>query len=217
MRTVPHAEVINAVSIGVMAERVRQLGPDKSGLYNFYVSRLEAGKALIHYDLLLGAWCLANVSRSTIIVDIGAGLGQFSALMAANGFTTIACENDGGRFEALQALHYALGRLNPTWGDRLETTNRAYPFTIEGLVGRESLAICSCLVATVTPEVERQMAAGLRQFTSALIDPHRFGRKKRDTPEELLETMALLKAEGLSEPEPVLKWDNGHFHRVRPA
>jgi hypothetical protein len=110
-----------------------------------------------------------------------------------------------------------LGRLDPSWSDRLETTSRAYPFTIEGLVGRQSLAVCSCLVATITPEAERQMVAGLRQFSSALIDLHRFGRIKRDTPEALVEIMGLLKAEGLSDPEPVLKWDSGHFYRVRPA
>jgi hypothetical protein len=217
MGTVPHAEVINALSIGVMAERFQQLGADDSGLYNFYVQRMETGQALIHYDLLLAAWCLDNVSRSTILVDIGSGIGQFSALMAANGYTTVACENDSRRFKALQSLHHALGRLNPEWGERLETTSRAYPFTIEGLVGRASLAICSCLVVTVTPDVERHMVGGLRQFSSALIDPHRFGRKKRDTPQELEEIWTLLKAEGLTKPEPALKWDNGHFFRVHPA
>jgi hypothetical protein len=178
---------------------------------------METGQALIHYDLLLAAWCVENVPRSTIIVDIGAGIGQFSALMAAIGYVTVACEYDGSRYEALQALHHALGRLNAAWGGRLEITNRAYPFPIEGLIGRESLAVCSCLVGTFTLEEERQMVGGLRQFSSALIDPHRFGRKKRDTPEELEEILALLKAEGLSEPEPVLKWDNGHFCRVRKA
>jgi hypothetical protein len=177
MGTVPHAEVINALSIGVMAERFQQLGADESGLFNFYVQRMETGQALIHYDLLLAAWCLDNVSRSTILVDIGAGIGQFSALMAANGYMTVACENDSRRFKALQSLHHALGKLNSAWGDYLETTSRAYPFTIEGLVGRESMAVCSCLVGTFTLEEERAMVRGLRQFSSALIDPHRFGRK----------------------------------------
>jgi hypothetical protein len=47
---------------------------------------MEAGQGLIHYDLQLAAWCLANIAPTTVIVDVGCRIGQFAALIDPHRF-----------------------------------------------------------------------------------------------------------------------------------
>lgn len=211
MSAIEHVDVVNALLVGVMAERYAQLGPDKGGFFDFYMERLRRGEVLIHYDCGLADWIAANVPKTDIIVDVGAGFGQFSALLAANGYIVVACEYDRARFDGLVAFQRALSALKPAWGERMEITSRAYPFEIEGLRGHRSLAVFACFVATMTEATELAIIRSLKQFTATIIDIQRFGRKVRDTHAEIAELRGMLAAEGFAEPQPILQWGNGQF------
>jgi hypothetical protein len=215
-RHLEHQAEIEALLIGFMAERHSHMGPDESGFYGFYMDRLKKGRPLIHYDLGLAKWIIENVPPSHVIVDIGTGIGQFPLLLAANGFNCVACEAEGKRFPALQRAVDACRYFRPEWAERVTPLKQLYPSPIASIEGQQSIAVFACFVTTVTPEVERTMVAGLRMFSSAIIDPKRFGRMKRDTPEQVQELLDMLKEERIEIVKDVLNWGTSTYVLVRP-
>lgn len=212
-----HTALLNGLILGVMAERYRSLGKDESGLYGFYYERLRHSEALISYDYGLAQWILEHRPDTDIVVDVGSGIGQFSALLAANGIKSIACEIDARRFAALQSVIHAVRCINEQWADRIEASASEFPHPFASIAGKTSLGVFACFVGTMTLEFERSAVRGLRMFDEAIIDIKRFGRMTRDTPEHVQEFLTILKEEGLSEPEPVLNWGNGQYGIVRPV
>jgi hypothetical protein len=216
-RHVQHADAVNALLIGMMAERFAQMGADEGGLYGFYSERLKHGQGLIHYDIGLAEWITKNVPKTDVIVDIGSGFGQFPILLAANGYASIAAEIDLRRHTGLLRAIEAVRYLNPEWARLITPLFQNYPSPIEAIAGRRSLGVFACFVGTATLEEERAMIAGLRQFTSSIIDLSRFGRMKRDTPEQVAEFRNMLTQEGIEIVAPVLAWDYGQYVLVRPV
>jgi hypothetical protein len=215
-RHVQHADAINALLIGMMAERIAHMGADEGGLYGFYTERLKHGQGLIHYDIGLAEWIIKNVPETDVIVDIGSGFGQFPILLAANGYASIAAEIDlrrhNGLLRAIEAVRY----LKPEWARLITPLFQNYPSPIPAIGGRRSLGVFACFVGTATVEEERAMIAGLRQFTSSIIDPKRFGRMKRDTPEQVQELLDMLKEERIEIVKDVLNWGTSTYVLVRP-
>lgn len=207
---------VNALLTGFMAERLRALGQENSGLHHFYITRLHKGEGLSQYDIALVRWVIAHCTPEDIILDIGCGIGQFSLLLAANGMSTIAIDGDQCRYDALVALKETTAFWDKTIAARIAPACCRFPVTIQGINNRKSFAFFSSFLSTISPEAEREIVRSLRQFTAVILDIKQFGRMFRVLSDHQQELLDLLKTEGFSEPELIMDWELGRYMLVRP-
>ena len=197
----------------LLARRER-LG-EASGLEGFYDGRLDRGWILNHYEIDLATLFATEFSQFEHYVEIGAGAGQLSLLLAALGLSVFAVEARKGRFACLTEAQSVLGAKYP--GARRATLVQSwFPAGLPDIDFSRSVCFLACMVEAGAEPFEPER--GMRGFGAAIIDMTRFGRIRR-TPETQAELVRDLRQEGYS--DPVLLgagkgWYDGILALIRP-
>src|SRR4051812_29260349 len=94
----------------VMVDMLRASGPQESGFYEYYRSRVEqVGTALSDYGRFLADYLAANFDPTERrVVHAGIGLGTLASALAVRGFNVTGLEYDGKRFDAAIRVRSAL-------------------------------------------------------------------------------------------------------------
>ena len=104
--------------------RFEELGEIESGLYNFYVKRLNENRLFPKDEMFLAHAIEKLYSvRRTVVFEPGAGLGTLGIYLAALGFRTVSIEIDPRRCSMLQLMHDLLVAKYPRAARRVEWTN----------------------------------------------------------------------------------------------
>jgi len=190
-----------------------------SGLEVFYDARLDRGWILNHYEIDLATLFATEFSQFEHYVEIGAGAGQLSLLLAMNGLSVFAVEARESRFACLEELRSVLGAKYPGVREA-RLVQSWFPAGLPDIDFSRSICFMACMVeAGAEPfEPERSILRGMQGFGAAIIDMTRFGRIRR-TPETQAELVRDLRLEGYS--DPVLLgagkgWYDGMLALIRP-
>ena len=107
-------ERLSNFTVEFLRKRLVELGPIESGFYGYYTHLAERGVAFQSYEKALVRFMIDHASGFERYVEIGAGIGQLSALLATHGLITISVEGDESRARAARALRDALAQHFPT-------------------------------------------------------------------------------------------------------
>lgn len=185
--------------VAFMLARLEAMGQDPSGLYNYYASLARKGRAFAYYDVPVAKWLAAADFPATRILDVGAGIGQLSALLLKIGLPAVPIEATEGRYAAMVAMFEVLGLPVPT-----ESVAGFFPGSADHLVGPDTVALFMGLMNGQADELERTCTDAALRCRGVVLDLAGFGRP-RGRPEEQDELREQLEAAGLVLRQPVLK------------
>jgi SAM-dependent methyltransferase len=154
----------------VLSERLARLGVRESGLFNFYAWKLQHQCLLYDYDQK--AICLLQGMRGRYrrVWDIGAGIGQLSVALAADGWQVMAIDHSRLRFAALEAVIDSVGESWPEIGARIEPILGTFPDVIAEIDVSNDLAIAFGSTFTAPQATHQAFVDALHRFKAALID-----------------------------------------------
>lgn len=174
--------------VDFLSDRLAVMGATDSGLYNYYSELCGKGRAYTFVDVPIADFLLNSAPRFTRYIDVGAGMGQLSALLLSSGLNAIPVEIDGSRFQGLKALLAYLDVPN-------EAILGEFPTAARHVLASDSLVICSGLCGA-DPKLEDMLISGALKCGGAVIDLSRFGHL-RNVAEEREELNRKLHAAGL--------------------
>ena len=114
-----------------MRTRLAAMGEQESGLYNYYAYLVRQNLGFVHYDRPIADF-LAKLPRAKRYIDIGAGIGQLSVLLACHGMTAIAIEGDSKRAMAAGALQDRIRAADVDMASRLSFVKCWFPAPAPG-------------------------------------------------------------------------------------
>lgn len=157
--------------------RLAALGPTESGFYNYYARLAESGTPFQFYDKPVARFVLDHASNFDRYVEIGAGIGQLSALLAAGGLHAVAVEGDSQRAKAAVALHDALAPRIDGIADNMSVVETFFPSNAVK-IDQGTLVIFTNLIHS---NDEDALLAGCRNAGGIVIDICRFGHSRTTT------------------------------------
>ena len=158
--------------------RASELGPDDSGLYNYYASRAGTDHCLNNYDRFL----LEYLAGERAVVHAGIGIGALTAGLALQGISCVGFEYDSRRYAAACA---ARAFLAPDAD--YEIRDSKFPQGLEDRHAVDSAVLLFTNVGATPPhgwteaEIEATLEA-MRRFKYTILDLRLFG-ETRDTEE----------------------------------
>jgi hypothetical protein len=161
------ARSVNGVLLDLHRERLSELGPERSGLYEAYAASVTAGRLIGDQErAALEAVCEFLPDYDSYAV-MRAGLGELALLIAASGRRVIAFEENHNRRAAIEAGFEQLRAQDLVVPDLLSIVAARFP--TEPLGGRV-LGIASKL--GVVPEAQAaSFVDGACALNALLIDP----------------------------------------------
>jgi SAM-dependent methyltransferase len=153
-----------------LVERLGDVGEEAGGLYYYYRSKLAGNALLSDCDLRAIAVLREQRSRGGRVWDIGAGIGQVSAMLALDGWTVIAVDRDRRRFAALERVAAVVTQLDAASGGRLTPKFGNFPDVILGEPVEHDVALTLGCTFRAEERVYEDFRAGLRRFRGSLID-----------------------------------------------
>jgi SAM-dependent methyltransferase len=153
-----------------LRERLAAMGADQSGLLNYYARKLDHDALMSEYDVRAVGLLRGLHGQFRRIWDIGAGVGQLSVALAADGWDVTALDHNRRRFEALTAVVAAVTAANPQIGGRIRPVFATFPEANADADVAEDLAVAFGCTFTDTQAKYDSFVAGLHRFKAAVID-----------------------------------------------
>ena len=182
-----------------VAARLARLGPEASGLYNYYAGRLDKPFLFLDFDLKLVECIFQSLPAFDAYVEAGAGLGWLSAMIAHAGRRAVAVEVDERRFLALVALQTTLGMHLPGLYGRLAAHNGLFPCAVPGVERWKAMLVAANIVSDEPGLDEDAMIRELAHYAGAVVDLARFRIYRRDEA-AVLALLERMIASGLPQP-----------------
>lgn len=204
----PDQQQACAMLEGELGRRLAEFGPSESGLDGYYQMKLEKRALLTPLDLGVIAFLRANRSRWPRIWDIGAGVGQVSAMLAIEGFEVIAVEVNNRRHAALaQVTVPMLEHYYPAARQRFHERHASFPEIIAPDDVRGDIALVLCCPFTAEEGVYETFRLGLMEFDAALVEFRALFVRVDEPGDEIVRAEAYCARYGLPQPEPVFRYD----------
>ena len=154
----------------VLSERLARLGEHESGLFSFYAWKLQHQCLLSDCDHEAIRLLQGMRGRYRRVWDIGAGVGQLSVALAADGWQVTAVDYNPLRFAALEAVIDAVGESWPEIEARIKPILGTIPDVIAGIDVSNDLAISFGSSFTAPEATHQAFVDALHRFKAALID-----------------------------------------------
>ncbi len=177
------ARLVDDVGVRIMIERIERQGLEKSGAGAFYAQVDARGRLTQSYDLKVAEWLLATISPQTPILEIGAGVGTLSLILAVMGRRVVALDLDSKRIELGRAIQDALSaRLRGGLGN-LDFVTARFPVNPPPVAPGSSVAVITNMVFGWDEPQQIAMLRHIRDFEAAVVDADRFGVKRTNADE----------------------------------
>lgn len=194
-----HLDLVSETAKRAVQELIDDLGIIESGAGNTYAARAAAPSFLMAYERELIQYLVAS-ERYDSYHEIGCGFGAMVAALAAAGLPSVGFESDKRRAAGAQRVHdgvvAALSERNDRLATSCEIVQGRFPTTLKGRDVSRSLAYCTDLTSTNTPEQRADLISAMRSYKSVIIDLQRFV-ERRTTDEACTRLQAELEASGL--------------------
>ena len=192
--------------------RLAIMGETESGLYNYYAYLARQDHAFVHYDRPIVEF-LAKQPRAKRYVDVGAGIGQLSVLLACHGMTAIAVEGDSKRALAANALLDRIRASDAEMASRLRCMHCWFPAP-EVPVDRDTILMFTNVITNLADQIEQPMLEACSEAGGIVVDLVRFTRA-RSSATRWSDLIARFCSRGFSAPVDVYSW--GHPSESEPA
>jgi len=154
-----------------LADRLSAMGPEESGLYSYYVRKLEHDALFSQCDLQALEILRMRTGQFGRVWEIGPGVGQLSIMLALDGHQVVAVESESRRAAALLALLDALEKIDGSARDRIAVVQGSFPEALDALdpVERDAVVCLGCTFTAVESKYSA-FAAALARFGLGVID-----------------------------------------------
>jgi predicted RNA methylase len=174
--------LIDRVGVETLKERIALGGVEGSGAGAFYAQIVGRGHLAQGYDVAVARWLLENLDPTTPILEIGAGVGALSLLLAAAGRAVVAVDLDARRVDiGREIATRAAAALGQELGD-LRFVEAKFPLEPSPVPRNTAVVVITNMVFGWNDEEQRAMLAEIARFEGAIVDADRFG-VQRSTPE----------------------------------
>jgi hypothetical protein len=148
--------------VGFLGDRLAAMGETESGLHDYYRRYFwEKRKGYAPRDRPVAKFLRAMNRRFSRSIEVGAGVGQLSALLAASGFDAFAIERETRRAAAAGDLFARVVAADPRSTGRLHAVHDAFPSTAIATPDRRAVAIFTNIMVSDCDDVEEMIIGGL--------------------------------------------------------
>lgn len=181
-------------------------------LYQWYKTRYLPNKiGLSRIDREIANFVIRRFGATRKTLEVGAGVGQCSHLMALCGVHASGIEASSSHFDMMGRLTKRLtGRFDADLPTRFTPIRGFYPDDASPFVDERTIVIVPSLGSTLTPEQEVRIFDALREANGVILGMRMFF-VTRESEEERQKMVEEIRKRGFGEPEVVLKWDDWSF------
>ena len=192
-----------------------KFSPD--GLYHWYhTNYAEQGLGLAPYDKAVASFVDQNCRDFSRFVEIGAGLGQMSILLAAYGLPTTAIESSVKNFQDMELLaSHVEDRLVLGLRRYLSTRNIWFPNGAEEYIDHGTLLFFTNLTFGIDDETHERMLDAIGNAGGVVLNLACFFRKRASPAEQQL-LIEKVCSRGFDPPCKVYRWEK-YEHRFPPG
>lgn len=170
----PSQKTVLGALNAALADRLASMGPDESGLFNYYVRKLAHDALLSPCDLQAIRILRQHAGRFTRLWEIGPGVGQLTVMLALDGHQVLAVEHDRRRAAAMLAMLDVLAAIDRPARDRITVVQDTFPEVLGPGAAVEKDAVVCLSCAFTAPEAKyRAFEAAVARYAFGVID---FGR-----------------------------------------
>jgi 2-polyprenyl-3-methyl-5-hydroxy-6-metoxy-1,4-benzoquinol methylase len=188
--------LVDEAGVAVLADAIDGQGLEGSGAGVFYGQILEQGRLAQSYDLKVANWLLENLDPGMPVLEVGAGVGALSLLLALSGRRVVALDLDPKRIALGNQIKERLAELVGHEIDNLEFVRARFPDDSLPLNPADSAVVITNMVFGWDAAQQLAMLRSIGGFQRALVDADRFG-VRRSAPGEREAFDALARDAGL--------------------
>ena len=176
----------------VILERLEAEGPDASGLYAYYATRIrEDRSALSTYDRVLVDYIINHFDKKVRrIVHAGIGVGTLTCALVVAGYATVGMECDRRRFQTASHVRETLGLVWPRETEKYTLIKGEFPTDLveTSWVSPDGVLIFTNCGAGWSDELTAKIISSFQCYGDVILDARLFGRIR----DESIERHALL-------------------------
>ena len=204
--------VFEFCSLEILEFLLQEREANDGEIYQWYETRyISVGVGLSIIEREIAEFVLKKFGNSMRVVEVGAGVGQCSILLAACGVTVAPIEGNDNHFGMMERL---CGKV----ADKYEILNRnffpingVYPeVSEEAIAGKPSILMFPSISWTQTKEEEEEAMKAMK-MAKGIILGLTWHFRERSSEEEKQELIDRIMMEGFSEPEDIFSWDDWSF------
>ncbi len=202
------ADIVSEEILAYLKEEYEASGD----LYQWYRTRyLPNNIGLSRIDREIASFVLRRFGATRKTVEIGAGIGQCSQLLALCGVQAIGVEASFAHFEMMRRLTDRLSaRFDLTLPQRLQPLRGFYPDDVGPYIDGQTIVIVPSVGSSLTPEQEIKVFDALRPADGVILGVRAFFRV-RETEEERETMVEEIQKRGFGNPEVVFEWKDHSF------
>jgi hypothetical protein len=180
-------------------------------IYQWYETRYVAlGIGLSIIERKITEFILRKFGNSRRIVEVGAGVGQCSLLLAACGVDVSPIESSEDHFDMMERLSRRISEKIHDIEGHFSPVEGLYPdVSEEAIDGDPSILLFPSLSWTQSEEEEAESMRAMRKSEGVIISLEHHFRQRDD--EEKQELIDRIMREGFGEPEEVFSWEDWGF------
>jgi hypothetical protein len=146
------------------------MGPEESGLFNYYVRKLAHDALLSQCDLQAIRVLRQHAGRFTRLWEIGPGVGQLTVMLALDGHQVVAVEHDRRRAAAVLAVLDVLAAIDRPARDRITLLLDTFPEALGADTVEKDAVLCLSCAFTAADAKYRAFEATVARYALGVID-----------------------------------------------
>jgi hypothetical protein len=168
---------------------------------------LSATIGLAPYDRAIARFVVEQCSFATRFVEVGAGIGQESMLLALQGVPTYAIEWLADHIDMMTRLRRRLAeRIDRTLPDRMTPVHDWFPKCADSYVDEGTLLAFPTLSTRIDEELEREIFHAMQRAAGVILSLKDFFRHRPD-PADQDALVARIRDHGFDAPVIVRAWE----------
>jgi 2-polyprenyl-3-methyl-5-hydroxy-6-metoxy-1,4-benzoquinol methylase len=166
--------LVDEVGVKLITERIAATGIEGSGAGEYYAKLTQRGVLVQDYDYAIADWILKNLSPSMPILEVGAGVGVLSFLLALAGRRVVALDLEPRRIDLGRAVASELGRRLGRDLEQLTFVTAKFPVSPPPIDPASCAVVITKMVYGCDEAQQTAMLAEIAGYADAIIDADDF-------------------------------------------